>query len=145
MGARLVTTSRLKAYGALAGMFVLGAVSSAAAYHAFARRQYAELFSGDRSTFEARLVEALGRDLELRDAQLAQVRGIFQKHAAERRRLFRQEVETCGGPMTQHRERVDAEIRALLDPAQRARFETLRAERRRKLFGDPEPSPRASP
>jgi Spy/CpxP family protein refolding chaperone len=141
----MVTTSRLKAYGALAGMFVLGAVSSAAAYHAFARQKDAELMSGDRSNFEARLVEALGRDLDLRDDQLHAVRGIFQKHSEERRRLFRQEVETCGGPMTAHRERVDAEIRALLTPEQRGRFDTLREERRRRLFGDQNPRPSASP
>jgi Spy/CpxP family protein refolding chaperone len=140
-----VTTSRLKAYFALAGMFVLGGVSSAAAYHAVARKQVAEFLSGDRSTFEARRVEAMGRELDLDGAQLAKVREIFQRHADERRRLLRQEVETCGGPMNQHRERVDAEIRALLGPAQRARFETQRAERRRRLFGDPDPSPRASP
>ena len=140
-----MTTSRVKAYGALAGMFVLGAVCSAAAYHAVARRNEAEFFSADRAAFEARRVEAMGRELELDREQLPKVHGIFQKHADERRRLWRQEVETCGGPMTQHRERVDAEIRALLTPVQRARFEKLREERRRRLFGDPDPSPRASP
>jgi len=140
-----VTTSRLKASIALAGMFVLGGVSSAAAYHAIARKQVAEFLSGDRSTFEARRIEAMGRELELSDEQLGKVRGIFQKHADERRRLLRQELESCGGPMDQHRERVDGEIRALLTPSQRARFETLRAERRRRLFGDPDPGPRASP
>jgi len=140
-----VTTSRLKAYAALAGMFVLGGVSSAAAYRAFERREHAEFFSADRATFEARRVEALGHELELDAEQLAQVREIFQKHADERRRLLREELESCGGPMNQHRERVDAEIRALLAPEQRARFETLRTERRRRLFGDPDPKPRASP
>lgn len=139
-----MTTSRLKAYGALAGMFVLGAISSAAVYHAVVRHEDARFFSGDRSTFEARLVSTMGRELELDDAQLARLRDIFEKHADERRRLVRQEHETCGGPMNQHRERIDGEIRALLNPEQRARFETLRAERRRRLFGDPEPSPRPS-
>ena len=140
-----MTASRVKAYGALAGMFVLGAVCSAAAYHAVARRNEAEFFSVDRATFEERRVEAMGRELELEREQVTKLHGIFQKHADERRRLWRQEVETCGGPMTEHRERVDAEIRALLTPVQRARFEKLREERRRRLFGDPDPSPRASP
>jgi Spy/CpxP family protein refolding chaperone len=140
-----LTTSRVKAYGALAGMFVLGAVCSAAAYHAVARRSDAAFFSADRATFEARRVEAMRRELDLDGEQAEKVRGIFQKHAEEHRRLFRQEVETCGGPMTEHRERVDAEIRAVLTPAQRARFEKLREERRRRLFGDPDPRPRASP
>jgi Spy/CpxP family protein refolding chaperone len=138
-------SSRLKAYAALGAMFVLGAVCSAAAYHALARRDDSQFFSGDRSTFEARRVEAMGRELDLNRAQLDQVREIFQKHSEERRRLLRQEMETCGGPMNAHRERIDAEIRAVLTPPQRARFETLRAERKRRLFGDPDPGPRASP
>jgi Spy/CpxP family protein refolding chaperone len=132
-----VTTSRIKAYLALVGMFVLGAVSSAAAYHAVTRRDDAEFFSGDRSKFEARRLEAMGRELELDDDQLAKIREIFEKHGDERRRLLRQEIETCGGPMNAHRERVDAEIRGVLGPEQRARFEALRAERRRRLLGEP--------
>jgi Spy/CpxP family protein refolding chaperone len=138
-------TSRLKAYAALGGMFVLGAICSAAVSQALARRESSVFFSGDRSTFEARLVEAMGRELDLSDAQVEKVRGIFQAHAEERKRLMKQEMETCGGPMNAHRERIDAEIRAILTPPQRARFETLRTERRRRLFGDPDPSPRASP
>jgi Spy/CpxP family protein refolding chaperone len=125
-------------------MFLLGAVCSAAGYHAVARRDDARFFSGDPAGFEARLVAALERELDLTDGQSDRVREIFQKHAAERRRLFRQEVETCGAPMNQHRERVDAEIRAVLTPPQRARFETLRAERRRRLFGEQEAAPRGS-
>ena len=140
-----MTASRLKAYCALAGMFVLGAVSSAAGYHVLARRERAELFSGDPAAFEARLVEVMSRELDLDNDQREKLRGILQKHAGERRRLMREEREACGGPMNQHRERVDAEIRALLNPAQRSRFETLRLERRRRLFGEPDPSPRASP
>jgi Spy/CpxP family protein refolding chaperone len=140
-----LTTSRLKAYGALAGMFLLGAVCAAAVHHALARRSEAEFFSGDRAAFEARRVEAMGRELDLNGAQLAKLRGIFQEHADERRRLWRQQVETCGGPMAQHRERMDDEIRAILTPEQRVRFEKLHAERRRRLFGDQEPPPRASP
>ena len=63
-----MTTNRIKAYGALAGMFVLGAVCSAGAYHAVARRGEAAMFSGDRS-FEERRVEAMSRELELSDEQ----------------------------------------------------------------------------
>jgi Spy/CpxP family protein refolding chaperone len=125
-------------------MFVLGAVCSAGAYHTLARRGDAEFFSADPSKFEARRVEAMGRELGLDDEQRKKLLGIFQRHADEHKRLLRQEIETCGGPMTRHRERVDAEIRAILDPEQRARFETLRTERRRRLFGTPDPSPRPS-
>jgi Spy/CpxP family protein refolding chaperone len=137
-----VTTSRIKAYAALGGMFVLGAVSSAAAYYALERRDDAEFFSGDRAKFETRRLEAMGRELGLDHTQLAKVGEIFAKHADERRRLLRQEIETCGGPMNAHRERVDAEIRGVLTPDQRVRFEALRVERRRRLFGEPASAPK---
>jgi Spy/CpxP family protein refolding chaperone len=127
----------MKAYLALGGMFLLGAITSAGVLHAVARRDDAEFFSGDRSKFEARLLQAMRRELDLSDDQLATVRGIFEKHADERKRLFRQEIETCGGPMAAHRERVDAEISSVLSAEQRVRFEALRAERRRRLFGEP--------
>lgn len=137
-----MTTSRIKAYLALGGMFALGAVTSAGVLHAVTRRDDAQFFSGDRSKFEARLLEAMRRELDLSDAQHAKVREIFDKHADERKRLFRQELETCGGPMNEHRERVDAEISKVLTQEQRVRFEALRAERRRRLFGEPASAPK---
>jgi Spy/CpxP family protein refolding chaperone len=137
-----LTTSRVKAYLALGGMFLLGAVSSAAAYHAFARRDDAAFFSGDHSKFEARRLKAMARELDLDDAQITKVGEIFKKHADERRRLLRQEIETCGGPMNAHRERVDGEIRGVLSPEQRVRFEALHAERRRRLFGESASAPK---
>ncbi len=139
-----MTTNRIKAYGALAGMFILGGVCAAGTYHALARRGDAEFFSADPAAFEARRVEAMGRELGLSDEQRGKLLAIFQKHAGERQRLLRQEIETCGGPMNEHRERVDNEIRALLTPEQRTRFETLRVERHRRLFGTPDPRPRPS-
>ena len=139
-----MTTSRSKAYLALGGMFLLGAVTAAGVLHAVARRDDAKFFSGDRSKFEARLVEAMGRELDLSDVQLASIRSIFEKHADERKRLFRQELETCGGPMNAHRERVDAEIKKVLSPEQGVRFDALRAERRRRLFGEPTSAPASS-
>jgi Spy/CpxP family protein refolding chaperone len=132
-----VTTSRMKAYLALGGMFLFGAVTSAGVYHAYERRHDAEFFSGDPAKFEARRLDAMGRELNLDDTQLVKIGEIFKRHADERKRLLRQEIETCGGPMNAHRERVDAEIRGVLTPDQRQRFETLRAERRRRLFGEP--------
>jgi Spy/CpxP family protein refolding chaperone len=138
-----VVNTRLKAYAALAGMFVLGGLCSAAAYHAFARRDADEFFSADPKTFESRRVEALERELELDDGQRLRIHEIFQRHAVERKRLLGQAMETCGGPMEAHRARVDAEIRAVLTPSQQSRYETLRAERRRRLFGDAHPQPSA--
>jgi Spy/CpxP family protein refolding chaperone len=126
----------------LGGAFVLGGVSAAAGYHAYALRKDDRLFSGDREAFETRRVQAMTRELELSTRQAEQVREIFVKHAPERQRLMREAMESCGAAMSDHRERIDQEIRSLLDPAQAKRFETLRAERRKRLFGGPAGSAR---
>ncbi|HEY3500977.1 MAG TPA: hypothetical protein VGK73_40065 [Polyangiaceae bacterium] len=136
----MVTRQRLKAYLTLVGTFLLGAVCAGAGYHAYAKQESAALFAGDREAFEARRVQMLSRELDLRGEQEAQVREIFRKHAPERQRLMRETMQGCGATMEAHRERVDAEIRALLDPAQRGRFDAWRAERRKQLFAAPDPA-----
>lgn len=141
-----MSSTRSKAFAALGGMFVLGAVSSAAVYHAVAGHADAELFSGNHDTFETRLVESMSHELDLSSDQAEKIRRIFQSHADERKHLMREQMETCGGPMNAQRERIDAEIRAVLTPPQRERFEAVRAERHRRLFGDvPAPSASAKP
>jgi hypothetical protein len=136
----MVSENRVKAYLSLLGMFLLGAIAAGAGYHAYAERKTAELFSGDREAFEARRVQALGRELELDSAQIERVREIFKRHAPERKRLMREAMESCGKPVDAHRERVDGEIAALLDPAQKLRFDAFRAERKQQLFGGAAPS-----
>ncbi len=131
----MVSASHWKAYAALAGAFVLGALCATATYHVVAQRQYAEFFSGDREAFESRRVKALARELDLTGDQEARVRDVFRKHAEERKRVMRKTYETCGAPMNEHRERVDAEIRGLLRPEQRPRFDELRAEHKQRLLG----------
>jgi hypothetical protein len=139
----VVSGNRLKAYLSLGASFLLGGVAAGAAYHGYAEQRYAELFSGDREALEARRAQALSRELGLDSEQTQQVRAIFAKHAPERKRLMRQAMDSCGGPLHAHRERIDAEIEALLDPEEKRRFEAWRAERRHQLFGAPEPSSRA--
>lgn len=131
----MVTKSRLKVFGILAATFVLGGICSAAGYHAFVERKYAELMSGEREAFEKLRLRALAHELDLDGAQQERVQRIFQRHSAEHRRLMRQTFETCGQPVTQLREQIDREIREQLRADQRPRFDTLRAERKRRLFG----------
>jgi hypothetical protein len=136
----MVSENRVKAYLSLLGSFLLGAIAAGAGYHAYAEQKTAELFSGDREAFEARRVQALARELELDAAQTEQVRAIFKRHAPERKRLMREAMDVCGKPLDAHRERVDTEIGALLDPAQKRRFEAFHAERKLQRFGGPAPS-----
>jgi hypothetical protein len=135
----MVTSTRAKAYAALAGSFLLGALAAGAGYHAVAERRMEEAFGRDKEAFETRRVKAMSREPELRPEQEAQVLEIFQKHAPERQRILREQLSTCGGPREAHRERIDGELRAVLDAPQRGKFETLRAEKRRQFLGTPEP------
>jgi Spy/CpxP family protein refolding chaperone len=137
---KIVNRSRLKGIAILVATFALGGLSATAVYHALVERQYARLFSGEREAFERRRVQALARELDLTSAQQASVLAVFRKHSSEHKRLMRQTVESCGEPLTRHKEAVDREIRALLDADQKPRFDALRAEQRRRVFGPDAPS-----
>jgi hypothetical protein len=136
----VVTSNRIKAYGALAGSFLLGALAAGAGYHAYAERRMDDAFGRDKDAFERRLVKAMSRELDLRPDQEARVTGIVRKHAPERQRILREQIATCGAPMEAHRELVDRELRAVLEGEQVSKFETLRAEKRRHFLGTPDPS-----
>jgi hypothetical protein len=136
----MVSSTRAKAYAALAGSFLLGALAAGGGYHAVAERRMDAAFGGDRDAFEVRRVKAMSRELDLRAEQETRILEIFRRNAPERGRLLREQVATCGAPMEAHRERIDGEIRSVLYPDQRPKFEALRAEHRRRLFGGPTPS-----
>jgi Spy/CpxP family protein refolding chaperone len=136
----MVSSTRAKAYAALAGSFLLGALAAGAGYHAYAERRMDDAFRRDKGAFETRLVKVMARELDLRSDQEARVHDLFRKYAPERQRLLREQLAACGAPMEAHRERLDAEIRSLLNAEQRGKFETLRAEKRRQFLGSPDPS-----
>jgi Spy/CpxP family protein refolding chaperone len=128
----------VKAYAALGGSFLLGAFAAGAGYHAYAERQLSEAFGG-RGAFEVRRVKALSRELDLSSDQEAKILEIYRKDAPERQRLLRETMTTCGAPLEAHRDRIDGEIRALLEPEQRPKFEAQRAEHKRRFLGGPGP------
>lgn len=136
----MVSSARLKAYALLTGTFVLGAVFAGAGYHAYALEKNAELFSGDREAFEARRVQVMTRELDLSPEQAQKVRAIFERHAPERQRLMREAMQSCGAAINAHRERIDEELRALLEPGQKSRFEALRVDRKKRWIGAPDAS-----
>ncbi len=132
-----MSAPRLKAYLALGAAFVLGGICSAAGYHVLVQRDLARLFAGDREAFEHRRIEAMTRELDLSTQQAASLKQIFRRHAPERQRLMQVTMTQCGAPMAAHRARIDAEVRALLRPEQRPRFEAMRAEHARRMLGSP--------
>jgi Spy/CpxP family protein refolding chaperone len=125
---------------------MVGGIAGAAGATAWVERGYAELLSDERrEQREVRRLRALSRELDLSAAQEDKVRSIMQAHRAEHRRLTREMFERCGEPVRKHKETIDAEIRAVLDPQQQQRFDELAAlHRERFLFGSPAGKGRAA-
>lgn len=117
--------ARLKGYGALLLVFVLGVLAGGAGSRAMLQRRYARLFRDRFSVFEHRRLGALSHRLALDDAQEDQVRGIMAKYGQERRQLTRAMLDRCGEPLRAQKAQMDVEIRALLRPDQQSRYDAL--------------------
>lgn len=132
-----MTASRTKIYAALLAVFSLGAVAGGGAIYAYTRSDYVLLASDDGGELrERRKFAALSRELELDHAQGERVRAILQRYRPERRRLVRAAFEQCGAALNEQKLKMDGEIRGLLRPEQRQRFERLlRAQREQFPFG----------
>ena len=126
----MVTAAKLKIYGMVAGIFVLGAGAGAASGYAVANKRFAAVLREDRPGMgDAHRLEALASQLDLTREQRRQVRQIMERHRDENRDLSRAMFEKCGGDLQDLRMRVDAEIRAVLTEAQARRFGELMEKR----------------
>jgi hypothetical protein len=117
--------ARVKGYGALLIVFVLGVLLGGAGSRALLQRRYAHLFRDRFSVFEQRRIGALSHRLDLDDAQDQKVRAIMAKYGQERRRLARDMLDRCGDPLRAQKAQMDTEIRALLRPDQQSRYDAL--------------------
>jgi protein CpxP len=77
---------------------------------------------------------ALQRELGLTSQQRDAVQGILERQLPERRRLMSDMLQHCGDPLRVHKAKVDAEIRAVLNPEQQRRFDALAARQGERLF-----------
>lgn len=134
---------KLKIYGMVLGIFVLGAGAGGAAGFAVANKRLAEVLDGGRPTLgDARRMEALARELDLSREQRRQVRAIMERHREENRQMMEAMFEKCGDDLQGLRSRVDGEIRGVLTPEQAQRFGELMAKRGRRFpLGMPGPHP----
>jgi hypothetical protein len=117
--------ARLKGFGALLLVFVLGLLIGGAGSRALLQRRYARLFRDRFSVFEHRRLGALAHRLDLDDAQEEKVRAIMAKYGHERRELARAMLERCGEPLRAQKAQMDGEIRAVLRPDQQSRYDAL--------------------
>lgn len=127
----MVNRQRFKAYALVASVFLLGALAGGGAAYAFAQKECRDL-AFDRGAFERRRMRALSEELDLTDAQRDRIQDILRANRAERRRLTREAFERCGTPLRSHREKLHDEIRGVLAPEQRKRYQTLVEEHRRR-------------
>jgi hypothetical protein len=117
--------ARLKGYGVLLLVFVLGVLAGGAGSRALLQRRYARLFRDRFSVFEHRRLGALSHRLDLDDVQEDKVRLIMAKYGQERRDLTRAMLDRCGDPLRAQKARMDSEIRALLRVDQQGRYDAL--------------------
>ena len=81
---------KLKIYGVVLGIFVLGAGAGGAAGYAVATKQLAEVLGDDRPALgDARRFAAMARELDLTREQRQKVRAIMERHRDENRELMR--------------------------------------------------------
>jgi Spy/CpxP family protein refolding chaperone len=121
----VVNRTRLKIYGVLAGTFLLGGAAGAGASYAFAQREYRHMVVEGREMFEHRRLAALARELELTPDQRERIREVMRKQRHERHKVMKAAMERCGAPLEQHKVKAESEIRAILNPEQKQRFDAL--------------------
>jgi Spy/CpxP family protein refolding chaperone len=129
-----MVSARLKTYGIVVGIFVLGAGAGGGAGYAVASKHVAEVLGDGPGAGEARRFEGLARQLDLSPEQRDKVRAIMQRHRDENRRVTGAMLEKCGDELSALRARVDGEIRGVLNDTQKQRFNEL-IEKRKHRFG----------
>jgi Spy/CpxP family protein refolding chaperone len=132
-----VNSAKLKIYALFSAVFVLGAAFGGAALHAFRERDVEALVSDQTGEVRERSgISALARKLDLNDEQREKIRDIMRRYRFERRELSRTMHESCGAPLREQKQRMDSEIRSVLDQRQqRAYDEVERKTRDRMPFG----------
>lgn len=134
--------SMWKAIGILAAVFVLGAVTGGAgvaAWNGEERISVARLGYGPRGE---RPLQAMTRRLDLNAEQRHAIRALMEKHAPRRRAIMQEMMGSCGQELQKEKSMLDDEIRAVLTPEQRKRFDELSERQRERLFGPSSGPPR---
>jgi hypothetical protein len=117
--------AKLKGYGALGAVFVLGILLGGAGSRALLQRDYRRIFHDPSAVFERRRLGALSHRLKLDDTQEDRARDVLGKYRKQRRELTREIMDRCGAPLRAQKSQMDSEIRALLRPDQQARYDQL--------------------
>lgn len=117
----------------LVTVFLLGGVAGAGIATAYVHREVGDFVSEPPFRERARM-RGLTRLLDLTDAQRDRVRAVLENHHRQRLAAYADMVDKCGGSMKEEKERMDSEIRAVLTPLQRDKFDALVRRQDERLF-----------
>jgi len=117
--------NKLKGYGALLAVFLLGILLGGAGSRAMLQRHYARIFRDPNAMGDYGRMGALSHRLKLDDEQEDRVRSILGKYRKQRRSLTREIMDRCGAPLRAQKSEMDGEIRTLLRPEQQTRYDQL--------------------
>jgi len=130
-----VNRSKWQAIGILCLVFAFGVLTGGgalAAWHGEIRRDVAMFGFNPRG---ARPVLAMMRRLHLTHEQELAVETLLEKHAPVRHSIMQDMMNKCGQELDREKAQLDSEIRAIMTPEQRLRFDDLSKRQRERLFG----------
>lgn len=130
-----------KAVLLLSGVFLLGSVAGIGGTLSYVAKERAELRRFDFGKRGELPLQALTRRLDLTDAQRQQVKTLLERRGPERRRAMQEVMTTCGAAMREEKSKLDNEIRAILTPEQKTRFDEISARQGERLFAPFEHGP----
>jgi Spy/CpxP family protein refolding chaperone len=114
-------------------VFLLGGVAGAGIATAYVHREVGDFVSEPPFRERARM-RGLTRLLDLTHAQRDRVRAVMENHHRQRLAAYSDMVDRCGRSMKEEKERMDSEIRAVLTPEQRDKFDALVRRQDERLF-----------
>ena len=134
----MVSRSNIKALLVLVGVFVGGAGTGVATTMAWNHHKLIHSLEPGGWRNEQRM-RALQHALDLTAQQRTAIAAILERQAPERRRLTGEMMRQCGDPIRAYKAKVDAEIRAVLNPEQQVRFDKLAKHQAERFFQGPPP------
>lgn len=133
-----MTRAQWRSIGALVIAFGLGTVAGVFGARGVGARRFADRLHGPPGRARSQLhVELLARRLDLSSAERDRVQGVVDAHEGERRAL----QERCAPEQRELKRKVDAEVRATLDPAHQPAFDDLMRDLDRRFPDGPPPPP----
>ncbi|HEY1957768.1 MAG TPA: hypothetical protein VGH28_19240 [Polyangiaceae bacterium] len=113
-----------RAWLLLVVVFLFGGVAGAGGAYAWLQSDHATAVREDKGLSRHRL-RALSRKLDLDRDQRERVATILEDDDVQSHAIGRDVVARCGEPLRAHARHVDDEIRAVLRPDQKRRFERI--------------------